>query len=226
MIHIFYIHYNIEKTDGRNRPEWFDFEKCFQNLICTIDNRKDISLHVMMDGGVNNNFISKYKHRFTLHEFKGGSNYKAVQEVYKYAFNLAQSLSDNDIFYFLENDYLHQKDWIDKVLSLYKTYTGVSYISLYDHFDKYRHPMYQSLVSRILATDNHHWRSTPSTCGSFLVPKNIFLEDFDTHLNLEGDHNKWIHLGQHNRPLLTPIPGLSTHCANNFLSPTINWSKI
>ena len=42
MIHIFYIHYNIEKTDGRNRPEWFDFEKCFQNLICTLDNRKDI----------------------------------------------------------------------------------------------------------------------------------------------------------------------------------------
>lgn len=227
MIHVFYIHYNIEKNDKKNRPEWFDFEDCFINFLDTIKEDSRVNIHLMMDGKVEDNFISKYREHYKLNEYKGGSNYKAIQKTYEYAFNLAKSLSNNDIFYFLENDYLHQNNWVDKVFSLYKTYNGVSYTSLYDHFDKYIHPMYNSLTSRVLVTKDHHWRSTPSTCGSFLVPKSIFVEDYDIHQNVEGDHNKWLFLGKEKqRSLFTPIPGLSTHCVNSLLSPTINWHNL
>ena len=38
-IHIFYRHYNVSGTDNRSRPKGFDFEKCFVNLLNTIQNK-------------------------------------------------------------------------------------------------------------------------------------------------------------------------------------------
>ena len=35
MIHIFYRHYNISGNDFKSRPNWFDYEKCFINLLGT-----------------------------------------------------------------------------------------------------------------------------------------------------------------------------------------------
>ena len=41
------------------------------------------------------------------------------------------------------------------------------------------------------------------------------------------DHNKFIKLSdERDRFILTPIPGLSTHCVDGLLSPTIEWNKI
>ena len=63
MIHIFYRHYNIVTTDNRSRPKWFDFQKCFKNLLDTIEG-KDVQLHVVMDGVSKHNFINQYKDKF------------------------------------------------------------------------------------------------------------------------------------------------------------------
>ena len=35
-LHIFYRQYNIQGTDNKNRPSWFDFEKCYDNLLLTL----------------------------------------------------------------------------------------------------------------------------------------------------------------------------------------------
>ena len=88
-------------------------------------------------------------------------------------------------------------------------------------------PLYDNLSSKIIVTETHHWRTTPSTCGSYIVPKKIFLEDYDIHTKIIGDHNKWLYLNEHKeRFILSPIPGLSTHCMDGLLSPTINWKQI
>jgi hypothetical protein len=73
MIHIFYRHYNIETTDDKGRPKWFNFQKCFENLLNTIEGN-DVQLHVVMDGDINSNFISKYKDSFIGHEIKVGND--------------------------------------------------------------------------------------------------------------------------------------------------------
>jgi hypothetical protein len=87
--------------------------------------------------------------------------------------------------------------------------------------------MYDDLVSKIFTTENHHWRTAPSTCGSFILTKELFDKDYDILSTMEGDHNKWLWLNEHRgRSVITPIPGLSTHCMNGLLSPTINWSQI
>jgi hypothetical protein len=93
--------------------------------------------------------------------------------------------------------------------------------------DKYSHPMYSELVSFIFLTESHHWRTTPSTCGSFIINTDLFLADLDVLSTVEGDHHKFLWLAENrNRTVITPIPGLSTHCMKHLLSPTINWNTL
>ena len=224
-IHIFYSHYNITWTDYKFRPSWFDYEKCFVNLLNTIEG-KDIDLHLVMDGKVENNWIRKYQHRYTSHEITAGNMRDAGWQMFKIALDL-DTIKDNDLIYFLENDYLHVQDWDKYILDVYQNFEGLNYITLYDHYDKYFSPMYEDLVSKIFVSNLCHWRTTPSTCGSFIVSKKLWKEDYSFHTSLEGDHNKWLALTQEKgRFILSPLPGLSTHCMEGLLSPTINWNKI
>jgi hypothetical protein len=223
-IHIFYRHYNTDSLKNSSyRPEGFSYEKSFNNLLETITEYPNIELTVMMDGSKQGTFLEKYN--VEVYEFKGGSDSVSFFETVKYAKN--KNIRDNDLIYFLENDYLHLYGWVDKVMDLFSAFKNLSYVSLYDHNDKYFLPMYQDLVSQIITTKTHHWRTTPSTCGSFIIPKRILDEDFDILSTVVGDHNKFLGLNANKgRIVITPIPGLSTHCMEGLMSPTINWEKI
>jgi hypothetical protein len=181
-----------------------------------------------MDGKAENNWISKYKNKYTLHEIEGGDMIKVTLALYGIVKNF--QCDENDLIYILENDYLHTPGWVDQIQTLYNEFENLNYVSLYDHNDKYFLPMYDDLVSKIWTTSTLHWRLTPSTCGSYITTKKILLEDYDDQTGVTvpiGDHHKWLYLTEtKNRFLLTPIPGLSTHCMEGLLSPTINWSQI
>lgn len=226
-INIFYSHYNVEGRGNKTRPSWFDYEACFVNLLKTT-NDHDVKIHLIMDGLVKDNWISKYGNRYVPYEIAGGNMVDVTKNVYSIA--RQQNINDNDLVYILENDYLHLPGWVDKVINLYQTFEGLSYVSLYDHNDKYFLPMYEELTSKIFTSTDHHWRTTPSTCGSYITTKKIFDEDYDDHTGVTvpiGDHHKWLHLTDaKHRFVITPIPGLSTHCMEGLLSPTIDWSVI
>ena len=226
-INIFYSHYNVEGKGNKNRPSWFDYEACFINLLNTTQN-KDVKIHLVMDGKIEDNWINKYKDNYISHEIVGGNIDNITKELYKIA--KQTDIGENDLVYILENDYLHADGWVDKVINLYNTFEGLNYISLYDHNDKYFLPMYENLTSKIISTDKHHWRTAPSTCGSYITTKRIFDEDYSVHIGENipiGDHHKWLWLNNNkDRFILTPIPGLSTHCMDGLLSPTINWETI
>lgn len=223
-LRIFYRHYNVTGTDHRGRPKWFDYEKCFINLLDTIKHENDVELHVIMDGNIDSNFIGKYKQQYIPHEIKAGNDYNSFRSTYEIAKSIESD--DDDLYYFLENDYLHVKGWVSKVKELFSTYSNLNYVSLYDHNDKYL-PMYSNLVSKIFTTNTHHFRTTPSTCGTYIVNKKIFLEDYNVPFEMEGDHNKFMWLAENKgRFVITPIPGLSTHCMEGLLSPTIKWNEL
>jgi len=226
-INILYRHYNVEGTNGKGRPSWFNYENCLKNLLSSISDTVDVSIHVIMDGESSNNFIDKYKDQVTIHTFKGGSDQASFLEAHRYAKQLAENCQDIDLFYFLENDYLHIEGWDKKVKELFSTYKDLNYVSLYDHNDKYFLPQYDDLVSKIFTTETHHWRTTPSTCGTYIVDKKILLADYDVPFTVPGDHSKFIYLNEtKGRFVITPIPGLSTHCMEHLMSPTINWEQI
>lgn len=231
MIHIFYRHYQhskIEPTTTLVRPDWFSYKACFENMLHTIKGA-NVCLTVMMDGEVSQWIDTSSDASYNVHQFKGGSDQASAAYTYKYIRELVSKnkIGKDDIVYVAENDYLHVNGWIREVETLFSTYEGLHYVSLYDHNDKYIFPMYSDLASRIYTTTTHHWRSTPSTCGTYIARAELLMDDLNDHLDVVGDHNKWLHLNHtKGRFILTPIPGLSTHCMNGLLSPTIDWSKI
>jgi len=224
-VHIYYRHYNITVSDGKNRPEWFNYEKCYHNLITSLQSKSELfRINIVYDGS-SPNWIKQTNHN-QLIEINAGGDFKSFQQTCEIVKN-DSLVEDGDLIYFLENDYMHTAGWLDDVISLFTTYQGLDYVSLYDHNDKYFLPMYDGLVSKVFTSPTHHWRSTPSTCGSFIMTKERFNEDYDILSTMEGDHNKFLWLNEHrNRSVITPIPGLSTHCMNGLLSPTIKWHTI
>jgi hypothetical protein len=237
MIHIYYRHYN--NTNSKHitlsgRPVWFSYEKCFQNFLSTIKDIEKVSFTVIMDGSVSCDWLNNYQHIFendsyNLIEIEAGSDALSAGFMYRYIKEWFEDgkIGDSDLIYLVENDYLHVENWVDDVIDLYNTYHNIQYISLYDHNDKYFPQYVDDMISRVYATNTHHWRTIPSTCGTYIAKADLLLEDIQDHINVVGDHNKWIYLSQtKQRFILTPIPGLSTHCMEGLMSPTIDWEEI
>lgn len=227
-IHIFYRHTEINNQNP-SRPDWFSYIKCFNNLKKSIEHNGNVNLTLVYDGDNSelDPLVNKSLSSYPLYKTSYKSSLLSYRDLLLYIKNL-KNINQNDLIYFLENDYLHTPNWVEIILNLYHTYdVSEYYISLYDHNDKYTHPMYKSLVSKILTTEDCHWRTTPSTCGSFIITKKLFDLDYDVWSTHIGDHNTFLYLNKsRNRQVLTPIPGLSTHCMKGLLSPTIDWKKI
>lgn len=223
-IHIYYRHAVVNSV-GRYRPDWFNYEHCFKNFLQTIDGYDNINLTLALDGDINLDFTKNYQDKFTLFSTNYKSSllsYRALLEYIK-----EQPMEPDDLIYFIENDYLHVNNWVEKIIDVFKTYDVNGYVSLYDCPDKYQEQHYPDLVSNLYVTPSSHWRTTPSTCGSFIINRKIFDADYDVQSTFVGDHHTFLWLTENrNRLVLTPIPGLSTHCMAGLLSPTINWETL
>jgi hypothetical protein len=238
-LHIFLRHVHIYDPIAKARPEWFDIEACFTNLIATLSNKQlpiKIDLTIMFDGtdaSFNDDFLSKFMNRYRnnlpieiqIVQFSGGTDAKSFHHTIEYILN--KHYPDNDWIYFLENDYLHVSNWVDKLSDLLKFGKNLQYVSLYDHYDKYFYDQYQDLKSKLFFYGSHHWRTTPSTCASFLVNAKMLNEDAQLIKSSGGDHEFFTALAKHHsREIISPIPGLSTHCMKDFLSPGVDWKTI
>jgi hypothetical protein len=238
-LHIFLRHVHIYEPTTKARPDWFSMESCFLNLISTLSDKDlplKVDLTVMFDGddvSFNDDFLSHFMKahgekspvKIKIIQFTGGSDAKSFHHTIDYI--LDQKYSVDDWIYFLENDYLHNENWVNKLSNIINHAQNLEYISLYDHFDKYLYEQYDNLQSKFFFYGNHHWRSTPSTCASFLVSSKVLNEDAQIIKSSGGDHEFFTALAQINsRKIVSPIPGLSTHCMKDFLSPGIDWEKI
>ena len=154
-------------------------------------------------------------------------------------FNLALDKSltfdDNEIVYFIENDYLHlpgSKQIIEEGLNE----IGADFVSLYDHPDKYidgANPYVQGggEMTRVMLSTSSHWKVTNSTTMTFaskvktLRKTENILREY-TQGSYPRDFDMFVHLYNSAHYLVTPIPGYSTHGETAWLTPLINWSKI
>ncbi|MDE1892470.1 MAG: glycosyl transferase [Betaproteobacteria bacterium] len=251
-IHIYYRHTPIQRSSGKFRPEWFSHKKCFLNLLETIHSSLldgKVHLHLVFDGSENDlrqDFAIGHLDRLAQgspsaepaihrHMIIGGNQRKAWRAVVALAKAHCDdnTVQPNDIIYFLENDYVHRAGWIDEVNQLKAHGICWDYLTLYDHPDKYpdfckhgdtRH--YRNLRSQIFVTPKRHWRTTPSTCATYMLSREAFMRDqlllrfgiFD--FRLFGLLTKILR-----RRLLSPLPALSTHSMSDFLSPNVDWAK-
>jgi len=155
------------------------------------------------------------------------------------ALNLAiKENNDDDLVYLLEDDFLHKpksKKLLIEGLSKYN-----SYITLYDHPDKYMNPenggnpyiQQEGENTKLVKTDSVHWKITNSTVMSFAARVSRLKEDYNLLFKYSSNRitdsfNLFLELSQTKGVVvLSSIPGYSTHCESLWLTPFTNWSKI
>jgi hypothetical protein len=150
------------------------------------------------------------------------------------ALDEALQSADEEIIYFLENDYLH-KPGADKILKEGFT-LGYNYVALYDHPDKYMNganPLVEDggEVTRVMLSESCHWKITNSTTMTFAAQVKTLREDESilreyTKGSYPRDFEMFLALREKQHGLVTPIPGYSTHGETAWLSPLTDWSKI
>jgi len=160
----------------------------------------------------------------------GGNDAVAFLNMLNYV--LVQDYSDEDIIYFVEDDYAHSMNWVPIMLEGFE-YTAADYITLYDHPDKYSLQMYNNIQCAIVLTPSCHWRTTPSTTNTYACKFKTLKRHADIHIKYcdldekwTKDHVKFIELWNTGSSLISSVPGYATHVETNMLSPVINWEKI
>ena len=156
-------------------------------------------------------------------------------------FNLALGMAlkwkDDEIVYFVENDYLHKQqspEIIKEGLIL-----GSSFVSLYDHPDKYLDPSKGGNPyceggaedTRVYLTDSCHWKITNSTTMTFAATVETLRRTESTLRKWTvGEHphdfQMFLELREQNEVVVTPLPGYATHGETAWLAPLTDWSKI
>ena len=226
-IKVFLRHWNGAVNRKQNvRPDWFSYKKCYRSI-----KEADVDLYILLDG-IKDQHHFEFDPEDNITEFNGGTDAKSL--LFCLRFIEKQQLDPEDIVYIVEDDYLHLKGWDQILQEAFDTF-NVDYITLYDHPDKYFLPMYDTLQSKILHTNNTHWRTTPSTCNTYAGKWKTFIKHWDEfHIKYclpeythDGyDHTKLTQLWNSGSNLISSIPGYSTHCELPFISPIIDWSKI
>lgn len=219
-----------EVSQHKNRIPGFSRQKCFENLLATTDPKR-VNMTLLLD-----TFYPSEKNHFVLEqttipviEIKEGTETGSFLRLLDYVTSL--KLDPDTIVYFLEDDYLHRANWVDIILEGF-TIPEVSYVTLYDHRDKYFLPQYQTLTSQLLVTTSCHWRTTPSTTNTYAMRYKTLLhhlplhQQFSKDRKITADHEKFVELNRHGATLISSIPGWSTHVEKGLTSPCIDWESL
>ena len=139
-----------------------------------------------------------------------------------------------DLLYFVEDDYIHEKDCLNEMLFTYEKFASLikdelilcpsDFPYLYNKFEP----------TQIILGNKRHWRVVEETLVTFLTSKKLLLKHWDTFISMSQiNHDPFekplheIYLKQY---CLSPIPSLAMHCTNinsiYGLSPFIEWKRL
>ena len=214
------------------KPEYINNENCLANATKVFDNSiwsviaDNVSLNT-------NDMIQKYVTRNCILYTEKGNG----AATFNLALDEALTYDDEEIIYFIENDYLHKPE-SEKILEEGFS-LGASFVALYDHPDKYLDPNQGgnpyceggAEETRVYLTDSCHWKITNSTTMTF-ASKVSTLKRIEPILRKHtsgihpNDFQMFLELRQQGELLITPLPGYATHGEVAWLAPLTDWSKI
>lgn len=213
------------------KPAYINNEACLKNAIKTFP-WFDHAWTILADNisEETNDMIQKHIPRNFIEYVSVGHG----AGTFNLALDEALQLADEEVVYFLENDYLH-KPGADKILKEGFT-LGYQYVSLYDHPDKYidgANPFVEDggEVTRVMLSNSCHWKLTNSTTMTFAAQVKTLKEDESTLReyttgSYPRDFEMFLALREKQHGLVTPIPGYATHGETAWLAPLTDWSML
>ena len=214
------------------KPDYITNEKCLANATEVF---QDTIWSIIADNvsKETESMMRKYVTKDCIEYVTKGSG----AETFNLALDKALQYNDEEIIYFLENDYLH-KPGSEKVIKEGLD-LGASFVTLYDHPDKYIDPSRGgnkyceggAESTRVYLTQSSHWKITNSTTMTFAA-KVKTLKEVEPILRKHTtgtyprDFDMFLELRENNRILISTIPGYATHGETAWLTPLTDWSKI
>ena len=139
-----------------------------------------------------------------------------------------------DLVYFVEDDYIHSKNSILEMISVYEKFSSILSDELFLVPVDYPYLYQKKISSNILIGYKYHWRSVKESLLTFLTSKQMINRHFNDLIKMgEIEHNpyeKILHDIYDKENCFSPIPSLALHCANinsvYGLSPNIDFKKM
>ncbi len=130
---------------------------------------------------------------------------------------IAKEESD-DIFYFVEDDYLHSEDTITEMIFAYEKFNTIFSKDLVLLPSDYPYLYTKDEATKIYLGEKYHWRLVSESLVTFMTSKRLIEKNYN---NLEKMGIEWIdpwekplHDIYNTNPCLSPVPSLAVHCAN------------
>jgi len=216
------------------KPDYINNENCLKNF-CNVFFDYIYDINIIADNCSESTMlmIKKYIDPICIEQVSVGHG----AGTFNLALDRALKLPDDEIVYFVENDYLHQQ--ISPIILGEGFDLGASFVSLYDHPDKYMEPREGGNPfceggaedTRVHLTKSTHWKITNSTTMTF-ASKVATLKRTEpilrkwTSQQHPDDFKMFLELRKSNELLISPIPGYATHGEVKWLSPLIDWKNI
>ena len=220
----------LQELPDRTRPSWFNKIKVFENFKNTL-NPDLINYTIVYDefyGSIDKTFLSQEKNVKIIKCGSETDSFLKTLEIIQ-----SRNFDDEQIIYLLEDVYIHRPGWCDIMLEGFVI--GSHYLTLYD-FDFFISSGY---LCEIFTTTSSHWRAVPATTNTFACKYKTLIEDLEIHqkhsingvkeeegFHFSKDYDKFWELQKQERYLISPMPGWSTHCDANHISPVIDWKKV
>lgn len=225
------------KENAKVRPWWYSKALCFASLVDAQRRLSDATLTLLSDGQLPLELVDTALETSKVVQLHRSGNANSFLQ----AISIAITFRDDDIVYFVEDDYFHCADSLCKLRDVFHD-CSCDYVTLYDHPDRYlahdhrRHDA-QMRVNTVSLSGSHHWRTVESTCMTFAGRVRTIRDDlgiFMTHVRpgvVPKDRQLFRHLqglasfstANSRRVLLGPIPSLATHCETTYLAPNVDW---
>lgn len=243
-----HIYYRLSDKNRRGKaPSYFTNENCLNNFLKYFEIDSHDSITIIADNIEKNTekWLSTYNIPIILTTLgNSGSFYYCLNEAIK-------NKKDNEIIYFVENDYLHRKNSKDVMVEAFNTFKA-DYVSLYDAPEKYAFHynsnynkyldlsggLFENYMNKIYCGRNCYFRTSNSFTMTFASTVINLKNDIDifeynlfnhgskreSFLSIPRDFELFKMISEvRNRKLLTPMPGYCTH--GDLLSPHINWDQ-
>jgi hypothetical protein len=175
------------------RMGWgYTWKDCFVNFINNFSPTPE-ELKIYIDNSAPEtvdyvvSFCKQYNVEYQITSDGNGLGfYKTIKE--------ASEKPDDTIVYIIESDYLHRKGSKEALYEVFGTIAANSYVTLYDHPDKYypycwdtntdRYVNYceieenKNIKSKIHCLKSGWWRTVPTTCCTFACRAETLKKDF------------------------------------------------
>tara|TARA_B100001123_G_scaffold392066_1_gene470905 strand:+ start:200 stop:1234 length:1035 start_codon:yes stop_codon:yes gene_type:complete len=220
------------------------FNEIFFNLLVIDFNSKESDL-IQIKKQLDNSDFKNSIIKLNINEFKNiikkinAENKQVTNNQISNMSNIYKSLQVakdecEDLIYFVEDDYLHQKNAIEEMIFSYERISSQIKSELILCPTDYPY-LYTKLDStNIFLGSSVHWRVTGETLCTFLTSKTIINKHWEKLTYMcQFEHypfEKPLHEIYKIEYCLSPIPSLAIHCTNvnsiYGLSPVLNWKKI